>query len=268
VAHLVTKERYELCAGHPIYCAPTGGDGARGQFSGAHVLDTDPEVESAGGDAGFALGPHKLRAPDIAVGNVPDQAGWIKGAPPLAVEYASAGQDEAKLQEKIADFLAAGTQWVWVVRLLGPRRVEIYQHGQPVRTFGPGEMLSAPGILRNAVPVQALYDRSVAHELTLRNLLQRKGYGGLDEVREQARKEGQEQGWEAGREQGWEQGRIEALRRAVGEVVEARGLVLDGSQAAVIAQCQDLLSLERWLRTAAIAETTAALFDLPATLAP
>ena len=187
VAHIATKSRYELCAGHPIYCAPTGGDGARGQFAGAEVLDTDPAVEAAGGDAGFALGKRILRAPDIAVGNVPDRPGWIQGAPPLAVEYASAGQDESKLQEKIADFLTAGTRWVWVVRLLGPRRVEVYERDQPVRLFGRGTILSAPGILRNDVPVEALYDRSVAHDLTLRNLLQRKGYQGLDDVREQGR---------------------------------------------------------------------------------
>jgi hypothetical protein len=44
-------------------------------------------------------------------------------------------------------------------------------------------MLRAPGILRNPVPVEAPFDRSAAHEVTLRNLLQRRGYEGLEEGR-------------------------------------------------------------------------------------
>jgi hypothetical protein len=55
----------------------------------------------------------------------------------------------------------------------------------------PGEELTAPGILQNPVPVDALYDRQAAHAVTLRNLLQRQGYRDLDEVRGEGRQEGQ-----------------------------------------------------------------------------
>ena len=48
-------------------------------------------VEEAGFDAGYSPDEGTLRAPDIAVGNVPQQLGWIRGAPALAVEYASVG---------------------------------------------------------------------------------------------------------------------------------------------------------------------------------
>ena len=42
--------------------------------------------------------PGTLHAPDVAVGNVADEPGWVTGkAPPLAVEYADTGQDEAEL---------------------------------------------------------------------------------------------------------------------------------------------------------------------------
>lgn len=180
--------RYELRDGHALYCAPTGGDGARRTVVGAQVLATDPAVEEAGIDAGYTFGPGDLRAPDVAVGNVPDKPGWIPGVPPLAVEYAGRGQDEAALQQKIADFLEAGTRWVWVVRLLGPRRVEVHTR-EGVRTYGPGEALHAPDVLKNAVPVEAMYDQDAAHEATLRNLLQRRGYESLEEVREAARAE-------------------------------------------------------------------------------
>lgn len=237
-------DHYEVAEGHAVYCAPTGGDGARGTVAGLEVLDTDPEVESAGVDAGYSPHPKTLRAPDIALGNVPDRPGWIPGVPPLAVEYASTGQDEDELQAKIADLLGAGTRIIWVVRLVGERRVEVYERDQPVRTLGPGEALTAPGILRNAVPVEAMYDRAVAHRLTLRNLLQRQGYEGLEAVRDE------------GREQGREQGRAQALL----EVLRARGLwVDDGAESRILAE-RDPQVMGRWLARAIAVERVDELF--------
>ncbi len=135
-----------------------------------------------------------LRAPDIAVGAIPDsqEKGWIKGVPALAVEYASVGQDETELQDKIAELLHHGTKLVWVVRLTGARRVEIYESGKPKRIARVTDELTAPGILRNPIPVLALYERNTAKEIVLRNLLQAKGYASLDEVRLEARTEGLE----------------------------------------------------------------------------
>src|SRR5687767_13499933 len=80
--------RYELSRGHPIYCEPTGGRGGGASAYGAQTLSTDPAVEQAGIDVGYTPESQTLRAPDIAVGNVPDAPGWVQGAPPLAVEYA------------------------------------------------------------------------------------------------------------------------------------------------------------------------------------
>lgn len=192
--HVRPGDRYELSDGHPVYCAPSGGDGARGSVAGGQVLDTDPDVEQSGFDAGYTSDDEQLRAPDVAVGNVPDAPGWIRGAPALAVEYAGSGQDEGELQKKIAELLQAGTRYLWVVRLIGPRRVEVHEPGQPMRTLGPGEQLTASGVLRNPVPVEALYDRSAAHEATLRNLLQRKGYAGLEGVLNEGRRQGLDEG--------------------------------------------------------------------------
>ncbi len=54
------------------------------------------------------------------------------------VEYADTGQDEADLATKIQELLAAGTRHIWVVRLTGPRRVEIHETGRGClkRSFG------------------------------------------------------------------------------------------------------------------------------------
>src|SRR5438477_354766 len=71
-----------------------------------------------------------------------------------------------------------------------PRRVEVYEPSKAMRKAGPDEALEAPGILRNAVPVEALYDREAAHRHTLKNLLQREGYEDLDAVKDDGLKEG------------------------------------------------------------------------------
>ena len=210
---LQTGDNYELSNGHAIYCAPTGGDGARRAGHAFEIIDSDPSVEDAGIDPGFTLESGTLRAPDVAVG-VTDAPGWIQGAPPLAVEYAGRGQDEADLQTKIDELLGAGTRWIWVVRLTGPRRVEVYSRDAEVRVLGIDGILEAPGILKNPVPVLALFDREAAHELTLRNLLQRRGFEGLDEALSESRREGREEGRGEGREEGREEGQralLEAL---------------------------------------------------------
>ena len=133
-AHQIKEgDRYELSDGHPIYCAPAGRDHAGSNLTGAAVIETDPDVEWAGVDAGFSAEPGNLRAPDIAVTSAGNERGWIPGAPPLAVEYAGVGQDEDELQTKVTELLDSGTRYVWVVRLVGPRRVEVYTGEQAVR---------------------------------------------------------------------------------------------------------------------------------------
>jgi len=173
---------YELSNGHPIECLPSGGRHSKANLTGGLVLETDPAVDSAGVDTGYASDPKTLRAPDIAVGNVPDEPGWVEGVPPLAVEYADGGQDEDDLRLKIDTLLAGGTRYIWVVRLRGPRQVEVYEPGKPRRIAQPGQQLHAPGVLQNPIPVESLYDSDVAHRTALRNLLQRQGYADLDAV--------------------------------------------------------------------------------------
>lgn len=239
---LKSGDPYELSDGHAIYCAPTGGDGSRRIGTGFAVIDTDPGVSEAGVDTGYSPAPGTLWAPDIAVGNVADTAGWVPGVPPLAVEYAGSGQDEDALQEKIADLLARGTQWVWVVRLAMPRHVEVHAPGKTMERLGVGQQLRAPGVLRNPIAVEALLDRDAAHEATLRNLLQRHGYASLDELREQGIQQGREQGIQQGREQG----RAEALRRSIAALCEVLDIRVDGNRQAALAEA-DANTLEGWL---------------------
>jgi hypothetical protein len=250
-------DRYELSDGHPLWCSPVGGRGAKASPVGAAVLGSDPAVESVGVDAGYTPTPGTLRAPDIAVGNVPDEPGWIAGSPLLAVEYADTGQDEDDLAVKIDELLAAGTRYLWVVRLVGPRRVEVHTPGQTVRMAYPGELLEAPGVLRNAVPVEALYDPEVGREVTLHHLLQRYGYESLDAVREEGRVEGKAEGKAEGRTEG-EAG---ALREAILEALEIRGLAVPDQVRGTIDGCADPAILRIWRRRALTASSAAAVIE-------
>ena len=229
-------EPYEVSGGQVIECMPTGGRGASSSQLGASVVGWDPAVRQTGVDAGFAPGPSVLRAPDIAVGNVADVSGWVPGVPELAIEYADIGQHEGQLQRKIDDLLEAGTQIIWLARLSGPRRVEIYERGQTVRLAVPGDLLHAPGILKNPVPVDALFDRDEAERVTLANLLQRQGYDDLEAVRAEAR--------------------VQTTRAALRRVLLGRGLAPGDAEDARIASCADLPTLERWLDAAVVAPNT------------
>ncbi|MCC6559183.1 MAG: Uma2 family endonuclease [Polyangiaceae bacterium] len=224
---------YELSNGHPVLCLPTGRRGGLSNLIGGEVLETDPAVKAAGVDVGFSKDPTHLRAPDVSVGDFANEPGWAPDAPPLAVEYADTGQDESELQRKIEELLAAGTRFVWVVRLVGPRRVEVHEKGRAMRLAQPGEELRAPGILQNAVPVLALFDREAAHEATLRNLLQRRGYDSLDAVRAA--------------------GKRDALLRLLARA----GIALTDEERTRIEACEDGSTLDRWVENVLGAKTAA-----------
>jgi hypothetical protein len=221
------------------------------------VLASDPAVQDVGVDAGFSPSPEILRAPDLSVGEIPDQPGWVQGAPPLAVEYADTGQDEADLRIKIQELFAAGTRYVWVVRLTGPRRVEVHQPGQEMRIVNPDEQLEAPGILANPVPAKALYDRETARQVIFRNLLQREGYASLDEVRAEGEALGRAEGEAKGRAMGEAEGEVQGLREAVVEVLTARGFAVAGDLRTALAGCGDPAVLRSVLRQSAIASSLA-----------
>ena len=238
-------DRYELSQGHPLYCAPAGPDHAAGNLTGAAVLGSDPDVEWAGVDAGFSPEPGMLRAPDVAIAAPGAERGWIRAAPPLALEYAARGQDEKDLQAKIAELMGHGTRLVWVAHLTGPRRVEVYESGQAMRVARPGEDLSAPGILRNPVPVDALFDRTASHRATLRNLLQRFGYADLEAVRAEGRDEGRDEG----------------LAAAVLNLLAGRRIAVDAQTRARVAACRDRAQLDRWLLAAASVDQAERIFD-------
>ena len=256
--HIRDGDHYELSNGHAIHCMTAGTRHGSAHSAGAlTVMTAAVAPEQTGIDVGVAWNDGKnLRAPDLSVGLDLQTPGWAGAPPPLAIEYASSGQDEDALAAKIAELIAFGTRAVWVVRLTGPLRVEIHEPGVPVRIVDADATLSAPGILTCDVPVRALIDPSVAVETALHNLLAQKGYRNLDAVREEGRKEGHKEGHKEGREDG----RLEQTREILRLQLSARGWTIPPTLDERITACSVLPTLMRWLsQVAGAADVEAAL---------
>ncbi len=234
VEDIKPKSHYELSEGHPILVMPTGGQRSHSQRLGATVLGTDPDAAGVGVDPGYSFAPNSLRAPDIGVGHVPNEPGWIKGVPPLAVEYADVGQDEGELKLKISELLRAGTRLIWVVRLTGPRRVEVYERDRPVATAYPGSLLEAPGILRNKVLVESLYSEEAANAAALRNLVQRRGYESFEDVIRKSEATGEAKG------------KAEGLADALLALLESRSWQVSDDKRTLIRSGADVAALQKW----------------------
>ena len=232
---------YELSDGHAIHCLPGGYRHGGAQAEGSRVLASDPAARArVGVEVGVAWNDDKnLRAPDIIVADVERAPGWLRSVPPLAVEYADTGQDEAELAEKIVEMHAAGTRFVWVVRLTGPLRVEVHTRGEAMRTVGADGELVAPGVLKNPVPVRALVDPDAADATSLRNLLSAHGYDSIAEIKAEGEAKGQ--------------------AKSILAVLSARGITVTTEQSEQIQSCRDSQLLERWLRRAVTAASVAEL---------
>src|SRR5687768_3306594 len=77
-----------------------------------------------------------------------------------------------------------------------------------------------------AVPVDALFDRRVAHEVALRNLLQRRGHDGVEAVLAHGHAEG--------RVEGHTEGLAAARREAVRDLCEVLGISVDAQRQSTI----------------------------------
>ena len=236
-------DEYELSDGHAIRCLPAGTRHGSAQLDGGRVLASDPAVRGRVGiDIGVAWNDDKnLRAPDLVVGNFERGPGWLRSVPPLAVEYADTGQDEAELAAKISELHAAGTLFIWVVRLTGPIRVDVHTRGEPMRTVGIDGELTAPGVLQNPVPVRALVDPDAADAVSLRNLLQAHGHGSIEEIEARGKIEGKIEG------------KAEGKAEAILTVLATRGVTASAKQAERIRGCRDPQTLDLWLRRAVTA---------------
>lgn len=105
-------------------------------------------------EAGFLLSetPPTVRRPDAAfvsfgrwpAGSLPD--GFWPFAPDLAVEVVSPSNTAADMQEKVLQYLAAGTEIVWVVQPR-TRTVEVWRPGLEVQVLREDDRLEGQGVV-------------------------------------------------------------------------------------------------------------------------
>ncbi len=150
--------RYELIDGELKKMSPPGHIHGRITMRLAsplaqHVVERRlGEVYAA--ETGFKLrsNPDTVRAPDIAfirqarVDHVGEQKGYWPGAPDLAVEVLSPDDRVGEVEEKVSEWLAAGTKQVWIVspRL---RTVTIYRSLSEITTLTDKDTLDGGDVV-------------------------------------------------------------------------------------------------------------------------
>ena len=158
-------KRTELVRGDLVVMAPAGG--RHGQVAhtlallvGIHVRDRDLGRVFAA-ETGFVLRPNPdtVRAPDVAFVagerlGTETPAGFLEMAPDVAVEVVSPGDS---VRDKVQNWLAAGTQLVWVV-YPETRSVVVHRQGHAAETLSEEVTLhGGPVITDFAVAVRELF---------------------------------------------------------------------------------------------------------------
>lgn len=152
--------RRELVNGQLIEMAPAGAVHGRvtARISLKLVLHVDAHGggEIVTGDVGFRLSvagdPERVRAPDVAFvagtrlpeGRLPQ--GFIQGAPDLAVEVLSPSDNSGEIQQKVRDYLEAGSRLVWVAAPHA-RSVTVYRPDGSTRLVREPECLDGEDVL-------------------------------------------------------------------------------------------------------------------------
>lgn len=142
--------RYELIRGVLQKMPPAG------QLHGEYALSIGASLRAQaktnglgkayGAETGFKLGSDHVRAPDVAfvsnrrLGQIGESAGFALGAPDLAVEVMSPNDLYSEVDEKVVDWLDAGTLAVVVVHPRS-RTVRVHRSQADIEALGESDIL-------------------------------------------------------------------------------------------------------------------------------
>ena len=121
--------RYELVDGEVVEMAPTNeqhGSAAFNITGALFVYSRDTGIGRGVVETGYRVRqePDTVRGPDVSFNlssRDPDEmvaTGFVLGSPDIAIEVVSPSNTAAGIERKVAEYLAAGSQRVWVVNPL------------------------------------------------------------------------------------------------------------------------------------------------------
>jgi Uma2 family endonuclease len=161
--------RYELVRGELRKMAPAGYLHGRIAINITTPLDRHVRAHNLGvvcaAETGFKLAsnPDVVRAPDVAfirrerVEEVGDVEGYWPGAPDLAVEVISPSDTYADVQEKVVDWIEAGTRMILLV-MPRKRTVTIYRSLTDIVMLTEHETLDGADVVPGwKLPVRELF---------------------------------------------------------------------------------------------------------------
>jgi Uma2 family endonuclease len=149
-AAMPLEGRWELIDGEPVEVSPSAGPSSR--FGGRIYARIQAHVEPAGlglaypADAGFILFEDRaiVRSPDAAFvrqERLPvEPNSFVPVAPDFAAEVLSPTDRRADALAKVAMYLQAGVQLVWLVDPAS-QTVTVFRPDEPIQIFGPGDIL-------------------------------------------------------------------------------------------------------------------------------
>jgi Uma2 family endonuclease len=152
-----TDVKYELHDGRLIVMAPPGGIHGRRQASFSAYLFTQGE-QRGHGEAYAEVGLLLRRKPDHLLGcdaafvttaQLPttfSPEGYLLTVPALVVEVRSKNDTDREVDEKVRDYLGAGSVVVWIADP-ETRTVTAYRANQEPAVFGPTDTLTADGVI-------------------------------------------------------------------------------------------------------------------------
>ena len=160
--------RSELIRGEVVTLSPSGNRhgliASRIHLRLGHFVEQHRLGETFVADAGFILSrkPDTVRAPDVSfvssvrLREVGIVDGFFVGAPDLAVEVVSPSDRWVEVEEKVIEFLTAGTREVWVV---DPRHsaIRIDTGKAPSRLFQKAEVLVSELFPGFSLPLSELF---------------------------------------------------------------------------------------------------------------
>jgi len=162
--------RYELLHGELKKRPPAGGEHGRVAMNLGSSLRHHTGQHGLGvvfaAETGFLLAsdPDNVRAPDAAfvraerVRQVGPVTGFWPGAPDLAVEVVSPNDSYSDVEEKVIDWLAAGTRMV-IVANPKKRTAAVYRSATQIVILSEDQLLDgADVVLGWSIPVREIFD--------------------------------------------------------------------------------------------------------------